>query len=336
MKLLKEDSGAANGLSNPVTPFERRVVFFGGKGGVGKTTVAAAVATAVASQGRSVLIVSTDPAHSLSDALENQVGPAIVKVGGGLDAVEIDPEQEADEYIDRVKQQVAETAAPRLVREVERQIDVARVSPGAEESALFDRFARIMMEGVDRYELIVFDTAPTGHTLRLLSLPELMTAWIAGLIDQRQKVNALGRMWRNVAGAAASKDVRDADPVLRALEERRERFVFARNILTDPERASFFFVLTPERLPILETERAVATLDRYEIPVGGVIVNRILPDEEPGEFLASRRVLQAEMIGRAEKSFAGHRLWRIALQSGDVTGREDLLTLGNRLLGNAR
>lgn len=315
-----------------MTAFKKKVLFFGGKGGVGKTTVAAAVATALAARSRKVLIVSTDPAHSLSDALEKHVGPAVVTIDTGLDAVEIDPEREADEYIDHVKEQIAESAAPRIVGEVERQIDVARVSPGAEESALFDRFARIMMDGVDRYEVIVFDTAPTGHTLRLLSLPELMTAWIAGLIDQRQKVNALGKMWRNVAGAAASKEVRDADPVLRTLEERRERFVFARDVLTDPERASFFFVVTPERLPILETERAVAALDRYGIPVGGVIVNRIIPEEEPGEFLASRRELQTEMIGRAEQSFANHKIVRVLLNDRDITGRESLLTLGNRLV----
>ncbi len=254
----------------------RQILFFGGKGGVGKTTVAASYALLAAGQGHRTLLVSTDPAHSTGDILQASLGPEPRMVFADLWAMEIDPATEADRYIAEVKARIADTTAPRLVHEVERQIDIARVSPGAEEAALFDRFTRIMEEVGDRYDRILFDTAPTGHTVRLLSLPELLTAWISGLISRREKVNVLGRMWRSVAGAAAGTTGRDReDPVLTALEERRERFQRARATITDHERTAFVFVIVPERLPILETKRAIAALGKYGIPVGGVARGRV-------------------------------------------------------------
>ncbi len=312
--------------------FDRNVLFFGGKGGVGKTTLAAAVAIARADRGKKTLLVSTDPAHSVADALGCEVGSEPTAVVANLDALEIDPAQETDRYIEDVKARIAESTAPRLVAEVERQVDVARFSPGAEESALFDRFTRIMKDLGSQYETMIFDTAPTGHTLRLLSLPELMTSWIAGLIDQRGKVNALSRMWRNVAGSAAG-EASDKDPVVETLHERHDRFVFARDVLTDEKRSAFYFVVTPERLPVLETERAVSALVKYRIPVGGIVLNRLLPAES-GEFLEKRRELEALMVARVEGSFSAQPIWKVPLFSTDVIGVASLRTLANTLTSN--
>lgn len=298
------------------------LLFVGGKGGVGKTTIAAALSLRAARTGHRTLLVSTDPAHSTSDILETPLGEEPREVAERLWAMEIDPAREADRYIDDVKQRIVESTAPRLLAEVKRQIDVARVSPGAEEAALFERFARIMENESAAYDRIVFDTAPTGQTLRLLSLPELMTAWIGGLIAQRKKVNVLSRMWRTVAGAAAGAAPQQVeDPVLQALEERRDRFVRARVTLTDARRSAFVFVLIPERLPILETEKAVAALDKYAIPVGAVVVNQIIPDDAEGAFLAKRRERQREYLARIDRAFGEHhRVVRVPLFEGDVVG----------------
>lgn len=271
-----------------LTLCDRPRLFFGGKGGVGKTTLAAAAALQSADLGVPTLLVSTDPAHSAGDILEREVGPEPRPVVPDLWAMEVDPAAEAQTYIDEVKTRVAETTPPRLAAEVERQIDVARVSPGAEEAALFERFARVLEAG-ERFGRIVFDTAPTGQTLRLLSLPELMSAWIGGLVERRRKVSALGRMWRNVAGAAAAGRSDAADPVLEALEERQARFQRARRTLTDPSLTAFMFVVVPDRLPILETHRAVSTLTQYGIPVGGLFVNQVLPNPSGDGFLGRRK-----------------------------------------------
>ncbi|MCL7928043.1 MAG: TRC40/GET3/ArsA family transport-energizing ATPase [marine benthic group bacterium] len=308
----------------------RPVTFFGGKGGVGKTTIASAASLAAADDGRRTLLVSTDPAHSTSDILELELGNEPRSVAEGLDAMELDPAVEAERYIEEVKRRTEDVVPPRLVAEVERQIDVARLSPGAEEAALFERFARVLEASAD-YAHIVFDTAPTGHTLRLLGLPELMTAWMSGMIQRRRKVGALGRMWRNVAGAAAASDqsVRGSsgtgsleegeDPVLDALLDRRERFSRAREILTDHAHTSFIFVLTPQRLPILETRRAIETLRQYQIPIGGLVINRA-----DDAFAAVPTELSALMHMDLSS-------WEVPSASKEVVGLEALRELGRSI-----
>jgi len=311
----------------PLLLSDAPTLFFGGKGGVGKTTLAAAAAVASGDLGQRTLLVSTDAAHSTSDVLACRLGPEPQRVEGALWAMEIDPAREADHYIAGVKSRIADTTPPRLWSEVERQIDVARVSPGAEEAALFDRFTRILEEEARDYDRVVFDTAPTGQTLRLLSLPELMQAWIGGLIGRRRQLNVAARMWRNVAGAAAGSTESLDDPVLRALEERRARFVRARALLTDARRTAFHFVLTPERLPLLETERAVRTLDKYRIPVGAVFANQVLPRESASGFLARRREQERGYLERIVAAFPGRRVYRVPLAEHDVVGTEALRRL---------
>lgn len=298
---------------------EPRILLFGGKGGVGKTTLAAAHAVASADAGRRTLLVSTDPAHSTSDVLETALGPNAREVAGALWAMEIDPDEEADRYVADVKARIRDSTPPRLWGEVERQIDLARVSPGAREAALFDRVARILDGEAQDFDRVVFDTAPTGHTLQLLSLPEMMQTWIGGLIGRRRKLNAVGRMWRNVGADKADK-ADEADPVLRALEARRARFVRARATLTDPATTVFHFVVIPERLPILETERAVETLDRYRIPVGTIFVNQVLPASGGGAFLEQRRERQRPYLDHIAGTFGSHPVIHVPLQAQDVVG----------------
>ena len=306
------------------------MVFLGGKGGVGKTTLAAAAALESAARGTPTLLVSTDPAHSTSDILGRDLGPEPTEVAANLSCLEIDPAVAADEYIDDVKSRLAEATPARLVAEVERQIDVARISPGAEEAALFERFARIL-DGSDGFERVIFDTAPTGQTLRLLSLPELMSAWIGGLVATRRKVSALGRMWRNVAGAAAASSRAEQDPVLEALETRQALFHRARKTVTDPAATAFLFVIVPDRLPILETYRAMSTLSHYGIPVGGLLVNRVLPAAQADGFLARRKEREAEHLADIRRRFGEWPIAYVPLLESDPIGVEALRDLYSRI-----
>ena len=311
----------------PGLPFpDRPVLFFGGKGGVGKTTMAAVAALDMASRGHRTLLVSTDPAHSTGHVLQAELGDRPRRVAEGCWAMEVDPEREADRYIEAVKSRVESAAPPRLLGEVYRQIDIARVSPGAVESALFDRFTHILEDEGEDYDRIVFDTAPTGQTLRLLSLPELMTTWIGGLIKRRKKVGALSQMWKNVAGSEAA-DL-EHDPLLRALEERRDRFQEARRVLTDTRRTAFVFVVIPERLPIWETEKAVEALSKHGVPVGAIVVNLVLPDREVGAgedpLFAARRDRQAAYLARISQSLGDWPVLRVDLQDADPVGVDAL------------
>lgn len=318
--------GSAGGGTHGPFP-DRRILFFGGKGGVGKTTLAAVAALDAAARGHRTLLVSTDPAHSTADILQTELDDRPRPVVADCWAMEIDPEREADRYVGAIKDRVTEAAPPRLLDEVYRQIDIARVSPGAIEAALFDRFTRLLEEEGRAYDRIVFDTAPTGQTLRLLSLPELMTTWMSGLIKRREKVGALARMWRNVAGSETGGPERD-DPLLEALEERRGRFHRARQLLTDPERTAFVFVVIPERLPIWETEKAVKALSKHDVPVGAIVVNQLLPRPDPTgreePFLETRREREAGYLARISRNLGDWPLLRVALQESDPVGVDAL------------
>jgi len=311
-------------VKSPLRLLDREVLFFGGKGGVGKTTLASTVALLASQQGHKTLLVSTDPAHSTSDVLEVALGPEPQEVRPNLWAMEIDPAIEADRYIEEVKARIAEATPPRLAAEVERQIDIARVTPGAEESALFDRFTRIADDVGVKYDRLLFDTAPLGHTLRLMALPELMGAWISGLISRREKVNVLGKMWRNVAGAAAGSESDREDPVLGALKERQARFDRARSLITNDKRAGFVFVVTAEHLPVKETERSVATLEKYGIPVAGIFLNQVVPKDAEGPLMVSRREQQATYVERVGELFGRYPIHQVPLLDGKLHGFEAL------------
>ncbi len=314
---------------------DRPVLFFGGKGGVGKTTLASATAVLLAETGRRTLLVSTDPAHSTSDALGVPLGPEPREVLPSLWAAEIDPDVAADAYIAEVKARIADATPPRLAAEVERQIDIARVTPGAQEAALFDRFTQLMAEAGRTYDRVVFDTAPLGHTLRLLALPEHLQAWIGGLIGRRRKLGILHRVWRNVAGAAAGEEREVTDPVLEALEERKARFTAARATVTDVARTAFVFVVVPEWLPVAETDRAVRTLQRYGIPVGAILVNRVLSGEPASERIGGHGG-QLEMRQEIARRFADVPRRDVPLLARDVRGLDDLRRLVAHLAPDGR
>ncbi|MGH7457728.1 MAG: ArsA family ATPase [Longimicrobiaceae bacterium] len=308
----------------------RPVLFFGGKGGVGKTTLAAAYAVLSADGGTKTLLVSTDPAHSTGDVLAHRLGAAPGEVLPNLHALEIDPEREADRYISGVKERIREAAPAGVREEAERQIDAARVTPGAAEAAVFERVCELLELAGKEYGRVIFDTAPTGHTLRLLSLPELMGAWVEALVSRRRQANAFHRAWRRLGGAK-SEEGAEPDPVLEALERRRERFRRAREVVTDAKRAAFVFVVVPERLPILETCKAVQLLKRYGVPVDKVIVNRVIPAHADGAFVRRRRKREATYLAEIDRRFGPLARLRVPLLEEDVCGVEPLRRLAGLL-----
>ena len=149
------------------------LLFVGGKGGVGKTTTAAALALVAASRGRRCLLVSTDPAHSLADLFGRPIGNRTTELCPSLWALEIDPDRQADEHLATVKARMKRLVHPRSFTEIDRQLDLARLAPGTMEAAMLERVAEIMALAGTEYDRVIFDTAPTGHTVRLLSLPEV-------------------------------------------------------------------------------------------------------------------------------------------------------------------
>lgn len=290
-----------------------KFVFFGGKGGVGKTTSSAAYGYNCAEKGLKTLVVSTDPAHSLCDIFEVTIGPEIKKLKENLYALEIDPEKESIKYIERIKSNMKKTVSPVIISEIEKQLDAASVSPGSEESAIFDKLVEIINEYGDKFDKIVFDTAPTGHTLRLLSLPELLGGWLDRLIQKRQKALKLLEM----SNRKEKNKIMD-DPVIEILSTRKKKLEKARETLIDKNMISFVFVLNAERLPIEETKKAVSILEKYKIPVNDVVVNRILPDTASDEFWKARKELEKKYLQEIEETFKDKEIIKIPLLNSDV------------------
>ena len=293
-----------------------KLVFFGGKGGVGKTTSSSAYAFYCAEKGEKTLLVSTDPAHSLCDIFERKIGSKIKKIKENLFSLEIDPEEESQEYIRNIKKNMKDIVSPVIVKEIERQLDAAAVSPGSDESAVFDKLMEIIIDYQKDYDRIVIDTAPTGHTLRLLSLPELLGGWMDRLIEKRMKAMELYEM--ATREDKKMKNVIEKDPVLSKLNERKRKMEQAREILTDGELVSFVFVLNPEKLPIEETKKAVNTLEKYNIHVNDLIINRILPENIEGKFWENRKKLEEKYLNEIVESFSNKNLIKIPLIDEDV------------------
>lgn len=302
------------------------LTFFGGKGGVGKTTLAAAFALRRAQAGERVLLVSTDPAHSTADLLGRGLTDAPTWVSGTLWALEIDAAAEAERHIERIKTDARAAVSPQIIATVEQQLDLARSSPGMDESALFDRFVDLIGRCPGDFERIVFDTAPTGQTLRLLTLPRLLTTWVQGVRRQRERVSGMERMLRNMAGR---EPAREEDPVLERLAERQQRFEHARRRLL--EDACFYLVLIPERLPIEETARALRALQENHLSVGRLLINRVLPAAAEGAFMRARVSQQAEYLTEIERRFAAIGIARIAHDPRDITTVEQLYAIAAEL-----
>jgi arsenite-transporting ATPase len=303
--------------------FKKRILFFGGKGGVGKTTCASAAALAASRAGKKVLLVSTDPAHSTSDIFEKQFDREEREVYPGLMGIELDADYEARRYVDGVKAQIASLFSPAILKEAERQIELAATMPGVEEVAMFDRMSDMIVDRLDAYELIVFDTAPTGHTLRLLRMPELMASWIEALSKRRKNLLTLNKnidsVRLNRTGASEGED-----PILSTLERRKEKLEQVRVRLMQHNYTGFILVLIPERLPIEESARAAEMLRDSNVNVCSIIVNRVLPDNLEGEFYLARR--QQEQVYRDEihQRFSGYSIQWIPQFEMDVYGLKNL------------
>ena len=323
------------------------ILFVGGKGGVGKSTTGASLAVHLADSGEKILLVSTDPAHSLGDLFETSVGDRKREIVPGLHALEIDPGQEVEKYLARVKSTMRHYVQPAMYSEIERQIELTRHSPGAEEAALMDRVTTLMQEGATSHDRIIFDTAPTGHTLRLLALPEIMAAWTTGLLKSRERSDSLGKAVDRLRGREQASgdelawfdDVKEevtderTQKIQEVLLERQRRFSKARRLLLDPEITAFILVLIPEKLPILESEKTHAVLRQHKIPVAGLVVNRTLPENQIlGEFLESRRSQEAEYLEQIERVFSKLPRVRIPLLSRDVQGINALREIAQHLL----
>ena len=325
--------------------FDRRIIFVDGKGGVGKTTTAGALGLMAADSGRATLLVSTDPAHSLGDVFDTKIGNEETSLSPNLTGLEIDPEAEAESHIATVKMSMKSLVAPKMYGEIDRQLELARHSPGTVEAALLERMADLMADAKSRFDLLIFDTAPSGHTIRLLSLPEVLSAWSDGMLGHQDRSRRLGELLKvfgrdhsredefgMIGGSKEEPDDSRDGRIQDILLTRRRKFHRARALLTDPAVTAFLLVLTAERLPILESRKMLDLLRKFDVPVAGMVVNRLLPPEADGDFLQERRAQEQEYRDEIDSTFARLQRVHLNLLPHDVHGVETLLEIGRAIL----
>ncbi|QLC33836.1 TRC40/GET3/ArsA family transport-energizing ATPase [Halarchaeum sp. CBA1220] len=323
-------------------------VLYGGKGGVGKTTMAAATGLASAHEGTPTLVVSTDPAHSLSDTYETDVPsqPGRLREDVPLWGVEIDPD-EAMERASALGFGGDDGAAGGPMGGLGELMggDEGAANPfggpmpGADEAAAM----QLLIEYLDdeRFERVVVDTAPTGHTLRLLELPELMDSMMGRMLQFREKMSGMMGSLTGMFGGDDESDAMGTD----GMEEVRERVERLRAVLTDPTRTDFRIVTVPEEMSVMEAKRLRARLEEFGIPVSTVVVNKVMeplvdvvpdiPDEtfvspnlDACEFCQRRWDVQQDALAEAQELFRGHDVKRVPLLAEEVRGESALRVVG--------
>ncbi len=295
------------------------VMLFSGKGGVGKTTLAAATSVRLAALGSRVLVMSTDPAHSLSDVFDVQLGPRPRTILPGLDAMEVDAKGLFSEAIGRSDGGKESSTMGDLLRMVSE-------TPGVDEFGAIE----VLMQAIEdpHHDVVILDTAPTGHTLRLLMLPELMDSWFGKLIEMKARIARAGRFLRRLFPGAKGADAADLG---RELEGGRERIGGLRGLLTDADRAQIVLVTIPEAMGVLETERTLKMLEGHGLPVGTIVVNQLQPENASCPHCERRRRIH---LGELEhmRTVAGAVPVRvIETLPWVVRGSEKLLELGAQL-----
>lgn len=272
---------------------KRGLILLGGKGGVGKTTLAATVAAGLAQRGRRVCLVSTDPAHNLGHLFERPVGPQPVRIAPNLTAIELDPDETVTAHLAQVGGFLASVLPRGGKAEIERHLQRSRHAPGMAEAAILERLATLA-EGIGQdHDHLVLDTAPTGHTLTLLSLPEVMTAWTDGMIANRVEADRFAARARDMVTGRPAEDPRAA-AIRDVLNQRRDRFARLRARITDPAATAFVAVTTPERMPLLETQALGRALAAADIPLSAIILNRVPADWSQAQLESRIASLLAE------------------------------------------
>ena len=299
---------------------ERQYVMFGGKGGLGKTTFSAATAWWLAKQGRKVLVFSVDPQASLSDIFQQDIfGKGPVKIVDNLWAQEIDADRHIKEYQDEIRQKIRDMyGLDEVPAEIEDYIAATSAEPAMEESAIFDSVVDIVNQG--DYDYYIYDLVPLGHALYYLSMAKVYDEWIGKITELREQM----REYEEVAARMKRQKEVDEDEILRELQYIRTRINSASKILTDRTRTAFFFVVTPEQMILIDTKKAAELFAKFDVPIGGYVVNRVLPEELKGQnvpaYLRNRMEMQTGQLEEIRRTLGSQIVGYVPELERDVTG----------------
>jgi arsenite/tail-anchored protein-transporting ATPase len=299
---------------------DRRYIMFGGKGGLGKTTFSAATAYWLAKQGYKVLVFSVDPQASLSDIFKRDIfGKGPVEIMPNLFAQEIDADRRIKEYQQEIRQKILDMyGLEQVPEEIENYIQAAAAEPAMEESAIFDEVVDIVVGG--KYDYYIYDLVPLGHALYYLSMASVYDEWIDKITALRSEMQE----YSQVAAVMQRNKQSEEDQILQELQYIKARINTSSGILTDKQKTAFFFVVVPEEMIILDTHKAAGLFAKFDVPLCGYIVNRVIPPElaaqDIPEYLRNRLEMQKKYLVEIDRTFANQVLARIPEMERDITG----------------
>lgn len=309
---------------------------FGGKGGLGKTTFSAATAYYLAKSGYRVLVFSVDPQASLSDIFERDIfGKGAVEIMPNLFAQEIDADHRIKEYQGEIRQKILDMyGMSKIPDEIESYIQAASAEPAMEESAIFDEVVDIVVKG--GYDYYIYDLVPLGHALYYLSMASVYDAWIDKITHLRQEMREYDQV---VAIVKREKEVQE-DQILRELLYIKERINKSSSILTDRQKTAFFFVLVPEEMIIKDTQKAAQLFAKFDVPMSGYIINRVIPpelkDQEIPDYLRHRITMQENYLKLIGDTFGNDILASIPEMERDITGLAMIEKMAQAMFENRR
>jgi len=286
---------------------ELKYILFGGKGGLGKTTLSAATSYWLAKRGKRVCVFSTDPQASLSDIFERKIfGEGEVQIAPNLYALEIDADKRIAEYQAEIRKKILDMYKLEVMpEEVEDYINSSSAEPAMAESATFDAMVELMTGG--KYDYYIFDMMPHGHAIRFLGMADILDKWVEKILEVRKKAGEY-KETASVLGGSRKGGLVQEDLVLGELEYIRGRLDFVSKMVRDRTNTAFFYVLIPELMPILDTRKALEMFKAFEVTVSGVVVNQVYPaslSEEHGvpEFLKNKIASQQEYLRQISNEF---------------------------------
>jgi len=315
---------------------ERKYIMFGGKGGLGKTTFSAATAFWLAQQGHKVLLFSVDPQASLSDIFKQDIfGKGAVKIMENLYAQEIDADSHIRRYQDEIRKKIRDMyGIDQVPEEIEHYIQAASAEPAMEESAIFDAVVDIVVGG--DYDFYIYDLVPLGHALYYLSMAKVYDEWINRITKLRQEM----REQEVMVARIKREKITEEDQILTELEYIKNRINQSSSILTDRKKTAFYFVVVPEEMIILDTAKAAQLFAKFDVPLAGYVVNRVLPAELAGQnippYLQNRLKMQNRYLEEIDKTFGAQVVGRVPELERDVTGLPMIEKLAGIMFGNGK
>jgi arsenite/tail-anchored protein-transporting ATPase len=313
---------------------ERRYIMFGGKGGLGKTTFSAATAYWLAQQGKKVLVFSVDPQASLSDIFQQDIfGKGPVKIMENLWAQEIDADQHIKAYQNEIRQKILDMYGfDQVPEEIEQYIQAASAEPAMEESAIFDAVVDIVVQG--DYDYYIYDLVPLGHALYYLSMAKVYDEWINKITKLREEM----REYEEMVSRLKREKETEEDQILKELLYIRGRINTSSQILTDKQKTAFFFVVVPEEMIIFDTKKAAELFAKFDVPLAGYVVNRILPEALLTEknvppYLRNRMQMQQAYLAKIEEQLGKQVVAQVPEMERDVTGLEMIRRLSEIMYG---